>query len=193
VLLSDAPLTFREFMTHEPLPLAIIFREIMTFLARRPDAILFGAHAVNAYCEPERMTQDVDVLSTDGRGLAEALRAHLSDAFHIAVRTREVGEGTAFRIYQVRQPKNRHLADVHHVSEIPAYREIEGVRVAAPPELIAMKVAALTQRQAQPKGGTDRADVQRLLLAFPELKSETGPVFERLTASHQNTLVIKST
>jgi len=46
-----------------------------------------------------------------------------------------------------------------------------------------MKVAALTEREARPKGGTDRADVQRLLLAFPELKSEAGPVLERLSAA----------
>src|SRR4051812_33827325 len=67
VLLADAPLTFREFVTHEGVPLAAIFREVLEFLAGRPDAVLFGAHAVNAYCDPERMTHDVDLLSTRAR------------------------------------------------------------------------------------------------------------------------------
>ena len=48
-------------MTNEPVPLASIFRRVFLLLKARPDAVLFGAHAVNAYCEPERMTQDIDV------------------------------------------------------------------------------------------------------------------------------------
>src|SRR5438309_2003555 len=92
VLQFDAPLTFREFMTHEELPLATVFREILLFLGQRRDALLFGAQAVNAYCETERMTHDIDVLSTEAAALAEALRAHLADRFHIAVRVREVIE-----------------------------------------------------------------------------------------------------
>jgi hypothetical protein len=42
VLLADAPLTFREFVTHEEVPLATIFREVLEFLGGRADAILFG-------------------------------------------------------------------------------------------------------------------------------------------------------
>ncbi len=191
MLLSDAPLTFREFITHEQLPLATIFRQIMAFLGERQNAVLFGAHAVNAYCETERMTQDVDVLSTDARGFAEALRDRLADSFHIAVRIRDVANGSYFRVDQVRQPKNRHLADVRQINPLPAYREIEGLKVAAPVELLAMKVQALAGRQARPKGGTDRADVQRLLLAFPELKTETGPVLERLTEARADHATIE--
>src|SRR5277367_3764218 len=118
-------------MTNEPLPLASIFREIFHFLAKRPDAVLFGAHAVNAYCEPERMTQDVDLLSTNGAALSEDLRAHLAATFHIAARVREVVPG-GFRIYQVQKPKNRHLADVRHVAALPPHEQIEGVRTVSP-------------------------------------------------------------
>src|SRR4051794_6873643 len=77
VFLADAPLTFREFVTHEEVPLASIFREVLEFLAGRPDAVIFGAHAVNAYCDP--VTHDVDVLSTRANELAEELRARLAE------------------------------------------------------------------------------------------------------------------
>ena len=183
MLLADAPLTFREFMTNEALPLAAIFRELFTYLARRPDAVLFGAHAVNAYCEPERMTQDIDLLSAGAPALAEDLRAHLAATFHIAVRVREVVPGLGFRVYQVQKPKNRHLADVRQESALPDHRLINGIRVVAPTELIAMKVSAMTERRHRPRGSSDLTDLQRLLLAFPELKTDAGPVYERLRAT----------
>lgn len=182
VLLSDAPLTFREFMTREALPLATVFREVLEFLADRPDAVLFGAQAVNAYCETERMTHDIDVLSTDASGLAEHLRAHLAAKFHIAARVREIVPGCGFRVYQLRRPKNRHLVDLRQVSQLPAHREIQGVRVIAPVDLIAMKIESMAARRDRPKGDTDHADLRRLLLAFPDLKSEQGPVCDRLRA-----------
>jgi len=182
MLLADAPLTFREYMTNESLPLASIFREIFTFLTGRPDAVLFGAHAVNAYCEPERMTQDVDLLSTSAAVLAEDLRVHIAATFHIATRVREVVPGLGLRIYQVRKPKNRHLVDVRQVPELPAHQMKNGVRVVEPAELVAMKAAAMAQRQHQPKGSTDFTDLQRLLLTFPDLKADEGPVAERLRA-----------
>lgn len=50
-------------MMQEPLPLATIFHEVLSFVAKREDAVVFGAHAVNVYCEPPRMTADVDLLS----------------------------------------------------------------------------------------------------------------------------------
>jgi hypothetical protein len=169
-------------MTNEPLPLASIFREIFLFLQKRPDAVLFGAHAVNAYCEPERMTQDVDVLSTNAEMLAESLRAHLADTLHIAVRVRVAIPGVGFRIYQVRQPKNRHLVDVRHVEQLPAHRLIDGVRIVEPNELVAMKACAMAHRHHRPKGSTDFTDLQRLLLAFPDLKTAEGSVAERMRA-----------
>lgn len=190
VLLADAPLTFREFMTNEALPLASIFREIFAFLTRRPDAVLFGAHAVNAYCEPERMTQDVDVLSECASVLAEELRVHLANTFHVAARIREVVPGVGYRIYQVQKPKNRHLVDVRQESPLPEHRLMNGVCVVAPAPLIAMKVGAMTQRLHRPKGSTDATDLKRLLLAFPELKTEEGVVTERLRAVHAPAAVL---
>lgn len=166
-------------MTHEELPLAVVSRQVLLFLARRADAVLFGAHAVNAYCATERMTQDVDILSTRGGALAEELRAHLAATFRMATRVREVVPG-GFRVYQLRQPANRHLVDIRHVDALPSSQEIAGISVVAPPDLIAMKVLSLVKREGRPKGGTDLVDLQRLLLAFPELQAPTGPVQERL-------------
>lgn len=178
MLLTDAPLTFREFLMGEPLPLATLFREIFTFLRQRPDAVLFGAQAVNAYCDPPRMTADVDLLSTRAAALAEELRAHLSTTFHVAVRVRAVSDG--LRVYQLTKPKNRHLADIRPVTALPEYQEFDGVKVAAPVELVAMKVRSITGRRDRPKGDTDAADLRRLLLAFPPLRAKDGPVARRL-------------
>ena len=180
MLLGDAPLTFREFVTHEEVPLAAIFREILESIAGRTDAVLFGAHAVNAYCDPERMTQDVDLLSTQAVELAEHLRVRLTERLPIAARVREVVPGLGFRVYQVRKPSNRHLVDVRQTERLPPSQAFEGIRVIAPPELVAMKVISLVHRAGRPKGGTDLVDVQRLLLAFPDLQTEEGRVFDCL-------------
>ena len=180
LLLADAPLTLREFVTHEEIPLASIFREVLDFLAGRSDAVIFGAHAVNAYCEPERMTQDVDLLSTNGAALAEQLRARLAEQLRIAARVREVVPGQGFRIYQERKPSNRHLVKLRQVDVLPSSQPFGEVRVLAPPELIAMKVVSLVRRAGRPKAGTDLVDVQRLLLTFPDLKSEEDIVIDRL-------------
>src|SRR5580704_6820862 len=79
VLLLDAPVTFREVMAHEEVPLADVFREVGRFLIGREDVVLFGAQAVNVYAETERMTQEVDVMSTRAEAVAEELRRLLSD------------------------------------------------------------------------------------------------------------------
>jgi hypothetical protein len=181
VLLADAPLTLREFMTDEPVPLATIFREILSLLATREDSVVFGAHAVNAYCEPERMTADIDVLCTDAARLADDIRVLVSERFRIAVRVREVVPG-GFCVYQLRKPKNRHFVDVHQVPQLPPYREIGRVRVVEPTELAAMKAIAIAARKGQEKGLSDRLDLHRLLRAFPDLCVEDGPVPERLVA-----------
>jgi hypothetical protein len=178
----DAPLTFREFMIDEPLPLAVVFREVLLFVGARKDAVLFGAQAVNAYCETERMTQDIDLLSTSASALADAMRAHLAEKFQIAARVREVAGEKGFRVYQLRKPKNRHLVDVRQVDHLPASRKISGVQVIEPADLIAMKVEALAARQNRPKGDTDRADLRRLLMAFPELKRRDSLVSGQLAA-----------
>jgi hypothetical protein len=181
VLLADAPLTVREFMTDEPVPLATIFRELSALLATREDAVVFGAHAVNAYCEPERMTSDVDVLCTHAAQLAEDVRSLLAERFRIAMRIREVVPG-GFRVYQLRKPKNRHLVDIRQVSRLPPFREIGGLRIVEPVELAAMKAIAIAARKGQEKGLSDRLDLHRLLRAFPELRAEDGPIPERLAA-----------
>ena len=162
-------------MTQEPLPLATVFREVLDFLSGRADAVLVGAQAINAYCDPPRMTADIDVLCTDAVGLAEALRQHLADKFHIAVRVREVVD-EGFRVYQVRKPKNRHLIDVRQVSELPDHQSMGGVSVIAPLALAAMKVIAIAGRKGREKELSDRLDLQRLLNVFPELRTPAGGV-----------------
>jgi nucleotidyltransferase AbiEii toxin of type IV toxin-antitoxin system len=182
-MLGDGSLTFREFMMREPLPLATIHEAVLEFLRGRDDAVLFGAQAVNAYVDEPRMTQDVDIASTRAPELVEELRAFLHERLHIAVRVRAVQEGIGYRIYQVRQPTNRHLVDVRPVPEMPPHRRIRKVLVVTPPELVANKIISMVQRGHTAKGLIDRADLYRLLLAFPELKTKKGPVAERLRAA----------
>src|SRR5687768_15830030 len=168
-MFGDGPLTLREFAMREPLPLAQVHDLILNFLRNRDDAVLFGAQAVNAYVDEPRMTQDVDILSTRAKALAEELRAHLAATFKIAVRIREVAGGEGFRIYQLREPKNRHLADVRQIEAFPPTQLVAEVRVPTPEELIAQKVVSLSTRSAQPKGDTDRRDLKVLLLTYPHL------------------------
>src|SRR5437764_3055077 len=98
-MFGDGSLTLREFAMKEPLPLATIQEAVLEFLRNREDAVLFGAQAVNAYVDIWRMTQDVDILSTRAAELAEELREYLGTQFHIAVRTREIGEGRGYRLF----------------------------------------------------------------------------------------------
>src|SRR5437588_5479187 len=108
-MFGDGSLTLREFAMKEPLPLAKVQDAVLEFLRNRDDASLFGAQAVNAYVDEPRMTQDVDILSTRAAELAEELRLALANEFHIAVRVRMVADGKGYRVYQMREPKNRHL------------------------------------------------------------------------------------
>jgi hypothetical protein len=179
-MFGDGSLMFHEFAMREPLPLATIHGAVLEFLRGRTDAVLFGAHAVNAYVKEARMTQDVDILSTRGRELAEELCNFLMAKFHIAVRVRDIRAGLGFRIYQARKPENRHLVDVRPVTEFPPHKKIKKVQVVTPPELLAGKVSAWVRRQGKPKSGTDWRDLAHLLLTFPELKQVDGPVQERL-------------
>ncbi|MBI4585254.1 MAG: nucleotidyl transferase AbiEii/AbiGii toxin family protein [Planctomycetes bacterium] len=166
----------------EELPLAKIHEAVLEFLRGRDDVALFGAQAINAYVEEPRMTQDVDILSPRARELAEELREKLNKLFHIAVRVRQI-KGKGYRIFQVRKPKNRHLVDIRKVDSLPPTQRIAGVLLVTPPELIAGKVQAYYKRRGKPKSGTDWRDLAMLLLTFPELKTESGPVRERLLAS----------
>ena len=76
-IFGEGCLTFREFAMREALPLATIHSAVLEFLQGREDAVLFGAHAVNAYVHEARMTQDVDILALRGQEFTEELRAYL--------------------------------------------------------------------------------------------------------------------
>ena len=175
-------LTFREFMMREPLPLATVQQAVLEFLRGRDDVVVFGAQAVNAYVHEPRMTQDLDLLSTHAEEVAQALCAYLRQRFHIAVRVRRVGAGRGLRVFQVRKAGNRHLVDLRRVETLPLAERIADVLVMAPAELIASKVIAYQQRRGQPKSGTDWRDLAMLLLTFPDLKRDPGPVRDRLHA-----------
>lgn len=164
----------------EQLPLATIHDAVLEFLRGRDDVIVFGAQAVNAYVNEPRMSQDIDLLSTRATELAEELREYLSERFHIAVRVRVIGAGAGYRLFQIQNPRNRHLVDVRPTESLPHAERIEDVLVISPPELIAYKVIAYHARRGQPKSGTDWRDLAMLLLTFPELKREEGAVSEAL-------------
>jgi hypothetical protein len=182
-MFGDGALTFQEFAMGEPLPLATIHDAVLEFLRDRDDAVLYGPHAVNAYVRDSRMTQDVDIMSPRAKALASELRKFLNERFHIAVRVRTVREGIGYRIYQVRKPENRHLVDIRPVDSLPPTQRVKQVLVVTPAELVAEKVAAYTRRRGKPKAGSDWRDLANLLITFPELKTEEGPVAERLHAA----------
>jgi hypothetical protein len=182
-MFGDGSLTFREFIMREPLPLATIHDAVLGFLRGRTDAVLFGAHAVNAYVEESRMTQDVDILSPRAPELAEELRVQLSERFQIAIEARTVAKGLGHRLYQVQRPKDRHLADVRLVDNLPPHQMVEQLQVVAPAEMIGQKVQSMVSRSGTAKRITDLADIHRLLLTFPDLRSDKGPVADRLRAA----------
>lgn len=181
-MFGDGALAFTEFTMKEPVLLATIQAAILELLRSRKDAVLFGAQAVNAYCDEPRMTQDVDILSSNARALADAIRDEIAKKFHLAIRVRELASGRDYRVFQVRKPSNRHLADIRSVEVLPPAKRIAGIRVVTVPELIARKLLAYRRRKGQPKSGTDWRDMAMLLLAFPELKADTGAVADRLCA-----------
>jgi hypothetical protein len=191
-MFGDGSLTFREFIMREPLPLATIHDAVLEFLRGRTDAVLFGAHAVNAYVEESRMTQDVDILSPRAPELAEELRTHLAGRFQIAVRIRTVADGLGYRLYQLRKPKNRHLVDVRSVASLPPHQVVENVLVVPPADLVGQKVVSMVNRSKSAKGPTDLTDIRRLLLTFPELKTLEGPVAERLRDSGASAAMLEA-
>jgi hypothetical protein len=86
-------------------------------------------------------------------------------------------------VFQLREPKNRHLVDIRQTDSLPPNQLIAKIRVPTPEELISQKILSVTARSAQPKGDTDRRDLKLLLLSHPYLKVASGPVMERLTAN----------
>jgi hypothetical protein len=190
-MFNTGSLTFQEFIMNESLPLAVIQEAVLEFLRGREDVVVFGAQAVNAYVPEPRMSQDIDLLSTRAGELAEELRSYLGDKFHVAIRVREVADGRGFRIYQIQKSGNRHLVGIRLVSSLPPARLFSQVLVAAPEELVALKVIAYHMRRGQPKSGTDWRDLAMLLLTFPELKQNQGAVFERLQAEGASEEVVQ--
>jgi hypothetical protein len=187
-MLNAGVLTFKEFAMREPLPLATIHEAVLEFLRGRDDVVVFGATAVNAYVDEPRMTQDIDLMSPRAMELAEELREYLSERFHIAVRVRIVRGDKGYRLFQMQETGNRHLVDLRPVATLPESQTIEDIRVVTPPELIAHKVISYNARRGNPKAGTDWRDLAMLLLTFPDLKSESGAVSEKLrllTASEE--------
>jgi Nucleotidyl transferase AbiEii toxin, Type IV TA system len=175
-MMSAGVLTFQEFVMAEQLPLATIQSAVLEFLRDRTDVVLFGAQAVNAWVGEPRMTQDIDILSSRAEAVAEEIRAYLAERFQVAMRVREVKAGIGYRVYQLQKSGNRHLVDIRAVSVLPASETIEQILVLAPIELIAYKLIAYHQRQGKPKAGTDWRDLAMLLLKFPDLKVDPGPV-----------------
>src|SRR5215213_7804933 len=174
-MLNAGVLTFKEFAMREPLPLATVHEAVLEFLRGRNDVVVFGATAVNAYVSEPRMTQDIDLMSPRAAELAEELRGYLSERFRIAVRVRVIGEGKGYRVFQIQKSGNRHLLDLRPVTSLPASQRIDDILIVSPPELIALKVVAYHTRRGRPKAFSDRRDLAMLLLAFPELKNESGP------------------
>src|SRR5687768_13139732 len=163
--------SFQEFVMGETLPLSTVHNAVLEFLKGREDVVVFGAQAVNAYVSEPRLTQDVDLQSTRGRELTEELRNYLHKRFSVAVSIGEAASG-AFRLYQLQEPANRHLADVRSVPTLPPTRRISDILVMAPADLVASKVIGHEGRRGRPKSGTDWRDLAMLLLAFPDLKRE---------------------
>jgi hypothetical protein len=190
--LGDGGLTLMEFAMRESLPLSVVQDAVFEFLAHRDDAVVFGAQAVNAYVQERRATEVVDVASTRALELAEEIRAFLNARSHIAVRVRDVRDGLGYRIYQVRREGNRHLVDVRPVPSLPPAERVGNVQVVVPIELVAGKVMAYVARQGKPKAFTDRRDIAVLLLTFPDLKTEFGPVRESLLAAGAGTAVLEA-
>src|SRR5205809_221800 len=105
------------------------------------------------------MSQAIDLISTRAIELADELREHLSERFQIAVRVRVIGAGKGFRLFQIQQPKKRHLVDVRAAESLPNAERIEDVLVMSPPQLIAHKIISYHSRRGQPKAGTDWRDL----------------------------------
>jgi hypothetical protein len=192
-MFGDGSLTFWEFATCEPFPLAVVHDAILfEFLPGREDAVLMGAQAVNAYVEQARMTQDVDLASPRAQELSGELKEFLSKRFAIAVRVRPMSAGNGYRIEQMRKPKNRHLVDVRPIDALPPSQRVENVLVVAPAELICQKVLTMIRRTDRPKSYTDQADLYRLLLTFPQLKKEDGPVRERFRIARAPAMALET-
>jgi hypothetical protein len=59
-MFGDGSLSFQEFATREPLPLASIHDAVLEFLRGKDDAVLFGAQAVNDYVDAQNISAETD-------------------------------------------------------------------------------------------------------------------------------------
>jgi hypothetical protein len=182
-MFGDGPLNFWEFATREPLPLARIHDAVLEFLRGRNDAVLVGAHAVNAYVDQARMSEDVDLLSQHPLALAKDVRQFLHQRFGRVFRVRMAKDGTGYCVFQPRRQKERRLVEIFAVEKLPPAKRVKRILVATPPVLIASKTISFARRRRAPEGGIDCRDAAVLLLAFPELKKKEGPVAECLRAA----------
>lgn len=132
----------------------------------------------------------MDIASPHAAELAEEVRAFLHGRFGIDLRIMEMRKGVGYRLDQTKQPRSRHLVDVRPVSDLPPCKRVRKVLVTAPPELIANKLTCMVGRRRTLTAFQDQADLYRLLLTFPELKTEEGPVAERLRAAEAGDDVI---
>ncbi|HVT44879.1 MAG TPA: nucleotidyl transferase AbiEii/AbiGii toxin family protein [Thermoanaerobaculia bacterium] len=153
---------------------------IFSFCADRPDVTVFGAQAVNLYTRVPRMSEDVDLLASDPAAAAEALAGRLGEELHVATRVREIRAGVAYRVFQVRKEGDRHLADVRLRMPLGETTVRDGIRYVSLVDLVAMKVLALSARGSAPKGATDLADLRRLLLSHPEIRSSEAGVTDTI-------------
>lgn len=167
----------------EKIPLATIQNAAMEFLRGREDAVVFGAHAVNAYVKEKRATQELDLLSTRTAKLATELRDHLNRRLRIFLLIRRLNRSEGRRIYQASREGNHALIDIRPVPQLPPAQRLTQVLFMEPAELIASKVMAFHHRRDKPKSDMDWRDLAKLLLTFPELKSEGSAVMERLQAA----------
>ena len=164
----------------ERVPLATIQDAVLEFLRGRGDAALFGAQAVNACVDQPRMTQEVDILSTRAKELAEELRRFLQERFQMAVRVRAVAGGRGYRVYQVRRPKHRHLADVRNVERLPACKGLRKVLIRMPAELIAHKVLSMTGRPKNAEGLPGRGGPAPIVAEASGTESRPGSRCDQL-------------
>jgi len=178
------------FKSQAIVPLATIHGAVLEFLRDREDAVVFGGHAVNAYVKEKRATQELDLLSTRTAKLATELRDYLNRRFRIFLLIRRLNKGDGRRIYQATKDGNHFLVDIRPVPQLPNAKPIAQVPFMEPAELIASKVIAFHNRRDKPKGDIDKRDLAKLLLMFPELKSDTGAVVERLHAAKAEEAVL---
>jgi hypothetical protein len=171
------------FKSQAIVPLATIHGAVLEFLRGREDAVVFGGHAVNAYVKEKRAAQELDLLSTRTAKLSTELRDYLNRRFRIFLLIRRLNKGDGRRIYQATKEGNHFLVDIRPVPQLPNAKPIAQVLYMEPAELIASKVIAYHNRRDKPKGDVDKRDLAKLMLTFPELKSDTGAVVERLQAA----------